>query len=55
MSYDIIPTVCVAVVFVFAIQGITIYSVTRLLVTGKPMFEKRSEHERNARIVGLER
>jgi len=50
MSYDIIPTVVFGVVAVFAIQGATIYSIARLLVTGRAVFERR-EHE--PRIVSL--
>lgn len=50
MSYDVIPTVCVCVVVVFAIQAVTIYSVVRLFTTGRTLFERKPDSDR-ARII----
>lgn len=53
MSEDTLRTVCWCVVVLFAIQGITIYSVVRLLATGRPLFERKTEHEAEpGRVVG---
>lgn len=51
MSYDVIPTIVMGVVAVFAIQGVTIYSVTKLLVTGRMLVERRNQQDDEDRPV----
>lgn len=41
MSYDVIPTLCVAILALFTVQGVTVYAVVKLLVTGRTLIEKR--------------
>lgn len=57
MSDETIRTLAWAAVFLFAIQGFTIYAVVRLLTTGRDVFERRpSEYNsRSGNIIGIER
>lgn len=55
MNYDLAPTICATVVAIFAIQGVTIYAVAKLVILGRPLAEKREPQqdgdERQGRIV----
>lgn len=54
MNYDVIPTVCAAVVAVFAIQGVTIYAIVKAVVLGRALAERRVDDaggEEPSRIV----
>jgi hypothetical protein len=44
MNYDVIPTICVAFVAVSAINAVAIYSIVKMLVTGRAVIERRDEH-----------
>ena len=48
MPYDLVPTLCLAVVALAAIQGATVYAVLRLVLTGRPMlFERKPDAPRD--------
>lgn len=54
MNYDVLPSVCLAVIAVFVVQGMTIYSITKLLITGRALVEKREqEPESESRVIGI--
>lgn len=53
MAYDVIPTVCISIVAVFAVFGVTTYAVVKLLVTGRALVEKREPEEGRRRVVGI--
>jgi hypothetical protein len=44
MNYDVIPTICVAFVAVTAINAVAVYSIVKMLVTGRAVIERRDEH-----------
>lgn len=49
MNYDTLPTICAAVVAIFALQSVTVYAVVKLLVTGRTLVEKREQEPAEAR------
>lgn len=51
-SYDVLPTVCAAVVAIFAVQGITIYAVVKVVVLGRSLCEKREQEPGEKRVNG---
>ena len=55
MNYDVIPTICLCVVAVFAIQGASVYAIVRLLVTGRAIFERQQPQESGRRIGLVDR
>lgn len=54
MSENTIVTVVWGVIASQAIFGFTVYAFARLFVTGRPMFERKTDHE-PGRIVGIGR
>lgn len=54
MNYDLAPTICATVVAIFAIQGVTIYAVAKLVILGRPLAERRVHtdgEEHGSRVV----
>ena len=51
-AYDVLPTVCLSVVAICAIQGLTVYSVVKMFISGRPVVEKR-EADTERRVVSL--
>ena len=49
MTDQTLQTILWTVVMVFAIQALLTYSLVRLFVTGRAMFERRSDHEHDRR------
>ena len=41
MTEETIRTICWAFAACFTVQGITVYSIVRLIVTSKPLFERK--------------
>ena len=52
MPYDALPTICFSVVAICAIQAVAVYSIVKILTTGKPVMEKR-EADTERRVVSL--
>ena len=52
MPYDALPTICFSVVAICAIQGLTVYSVVKMFISGRPVVEKR-ESDTERRIVNM--
>lgn len=50
---ETIRTVIWAVVMVFAIYGVSIYTLVRLMVTGRPMFERKGEESPRGVVAAM--
>lgn len=58
MSDETVKTIIWAVLIAFALHGFVVYTIIRLLVTGRPLFERRGEappESRTGRIVTMDR
>lgn len=50
---ETVRTIAWTVLFIFAINGLSTYAVIRLLVTGRPLFERQETEEPRRRVVGI--
>lgn len=56
MSYDLIPSICLTIVALFAIQAAGIYAVVKLVTTGRALADKRIDStESDGRVLTYER
>lgn len=52
MTYDIVPTICLSLVAVFIVQGVTIYAVVKAVVLGRALVERQSDTEPDRKVAG---
>ena len=52
---ETIRTICWAFVAFGAMSGMTTYAVVRLLVTGRPLFERRQAEQEESKVIRMGR
>lgn len=55
MNENTVVTICWSVIFIFGISQFTIYSLVRLIVTGRPLFQSKAEPEPRSRVIEMGR
>lgn len=55
MNENTVVTLAWSVVAIFGISQFTIYSLVRLIVTGKPIFQAKGEQEPRSRVIEMGR